>query len=145
MNLKIFFFLFFLALSCKESKRTLAVSDIRPQAKCERYIAYVKDNFLKDKQGYFYFRADSAQSISLQNGKLIRDCFKGMTKEDIRKIFGEPTNAFEDRFEYYMNERCNQKPYSTDINGCKRLTIYFLNGTVYRIPPLRVESGRTGY
>ncbi len=128
----VLFTVFYTALYCS-SNRSLSDGESTKCNTCQAYIDYMMNNWKRDSSGYYFFAStptceapDYWKTGDRYTNLLANNCFKGMQKDSIVKILGDPTKVYANRIEYYLNAKCEGKEgFNGLINGCRRLRLYF--------------------
>ena len=122
-----------LILSCSDKKlppsqKHLVCDD------CLTFKTYILENWALDSSGYFHFKnapvcegPDYIKSGFRYTGLMAHKCFKGQNVDSILYYWGQPTVKINNRFDYFMNSKCQGKAHgdSPNIPGCIRLQVYF--------------------
>ena len=146
-----FFLLIFTQNSCQPNRqpKTAPITAVSIPTECELYYKFVQENFRPDTTGSFrekdLFPYNNSESRIRTQRRIINQCIIGMKKDVVIAIFGTPSYASKERFDYFFNENCAKgsvNPRTVSIKNCARLKIYFdENDLVRMIPAMGYESG----
>jgi hypothetical protein len=55
-----------------------------------------------------------------------QDCFRGLSQDDVKKLFGTPDTTYRGHMTYYLGEPCLQRD-GIEANGCRYMQCTFGN------------------
>jgi len=127
MRFLVLIFLTASLFSCKTNRDAEQITaTISTSEECRELVAFLKESWKKNKEGYFYFSEKTNKNGKTYSSSQMQNCLRGMTKKEINKIFGAPSAQIHNRFYYYMSAECAQGNPPDNFNRrCVLLIIYF--------------------
>ncbi|MBK8557416.1 MAG: hypothetical protein IPL65_17380 [Lewinellaceae bacterium] len=119
--------------SCLVKKGAATVEKVKCND-CETFITYIENNWRADSAGLYFFVAppDCEELIHGKTGVSYtmivgRNCLIGSHIAEVKTLFGTPTKEYQNRFDYYMTDKCQGRARGDlpNIPGCIRLQVYF--------------------
>lgn len=112
----------FISLGCLPSNTYLNRGSNKD---CKPYYRYIRKNFKKNDQQLFIYLSDPVYDTTfpITAAKVNDSCILGLTRKQIKRIFGKPSSEDETTIQYYHRKECFQE--GNNRPGCARLIIRF--------------------